>query len=54
MFLSKLDLSRTEGWADEDQQEVRKLLAEHVSLFALNNLDLSKTSVVKYHIKLTN
>ena len=36
MLLSKLDLSRIEDWADEDQQEVRKLLAEHANLFALH------------------
>ena len=52
MFLSKLDLSRITDWLDEDQQEVRKLLIEHVSLFALNDLDLGMTSVVKHYIKL--
>ena len=52
MFLSKLDPSRITYWLDEDHQEVRKLLAEHVNLFALNDLDLYRTSVVKHHIKL--
>ena len=54
MSLNKLDLSRIADWPDEDQQEVGKLMAEHVYLFALNNLDLGKTSVVKHHIKLTD
>ena len=54
MFLSKLNLSRITDWPDEDHQEVRKVLAEHVNLFALNDLYMGKTSVVKYHIKLTD
>ena len=53
MFLSKLGLSGIADWPNEEQQEVRKLLAEHINLFALNDLDLGKTSVVKHHIKLT-
>ena len=52
-LFSKLDLSGIEDWGGEDQQEVRVLIAEHASLFTLDDLDLGKMSVVKHHIKLT-
>ena len=51
MFIGKLGLSGIADSLDEDQQKVRKILAEHVNLFALNDLAPGKTSVVKHHIK---
>ena len=50
----KLELSGIEDWIDEDQEEVQKLIKEFSFLFALNDLDLGKTSTVKHTIKLTD
>ena len=51
-LFDKLYLSGIEDWSDEDQEEVQKLIKEFGFLFALNDLDLGKTSIVKHIIKL--
>ena len=53
-LFSKVDLSGIEDWGEEDQQEIRSLIAVHAHLFALDDLDLCKMSVVKHHIELTD
>ena len=51
-LFDKLDLSGTEYWSNGDQDEVWKLIEEFGFLFALDDLDLHKTSIVKHTIKL--
>ena len=53
-LLDKLDLSGIEDWSNEDQEEVQKLIKDFGFLFALNELHLGKTSIVKHTIKCTN
>ena len=53
-LFAKLDLSGIENWETEEQKEVRDLIEEYAFLFALDDLDLGKTSVVKHSIKLTD
>ena len=49
-----LNLSGIIDWSSEEQQEVKDLTTEYHSLFKLDDLDLSCTSVVKHSIKLTD
>ena len=49
-LFTKLDLSGTQDW----QQEVHNLMIEYQHLFALNDLELGRTSKVKHEIKLSN
>ena len=53
-LFTKLDLKGTEEWPDNLQQKVHDLLVEYQHLFALNDLELGKTSKVKHQIKLNN
>ena len=53
-FFGKLDLSRPQGLTDQERQEIRDLLTKYHDLFALDDLELGKTSLVKHCIKLTN
>ena len=54
LLFEKIDLSGITDWDQEDQRQVRELLREYVQLFALDNLDLGHTSVVKHEIKLND
>ena len=42
------------NWSVQEQKEVRDLITEFGFLFALDDLDLGKTSVGKHTMKLTN
>ena len=53
-LFTKLDLKGTEEWPDDLQQKVHDFLVEYQHLFALNDLELGKTSKVKHQIKLNN
>ena len=50
----KIDLIGIKDWSEEDQEVVKKLIKDFGFLFALNDLDLGKTSTVKHIIKLTD
>ena len=52
--LKKVDLSATANWNTEDQEEAKKLIADFDHLFALSDMELGKTSIVKHHIKVTD
>ena len=52
-MLNKVDLSGCTKWNPEDQQEARKILREYADVFAKDNIDLGRTSVVKHKITLT-
>ena len=53
-LFTKLDLTGIEDWPDNLQQKVHDLMVEYQHLFALNDLELGKTSKVKHEIKLNN
>ena len=51
---TKLDLSGIQDWPEDLQQKVHDLMNEYQYLFALNDLELGKTSKMKHEIKLSN
>ena len=53
-LFSKLDLSGMESWSHKQQQQMRKVFEEYHHLFALEDLELGKTDLVKHVIKLDN
>ena len=53
-LFTKLDLSGIQDWSEDLQQEVHNLMVEYQHLFALNDLELGRTSKVKHEIKLSN
>ena len=53
-LFTKLDLSGTQDWSEDLQQEVHDLMVEYQHLFAINDLELGRTSKVKHEIKLSN
>ena len=52
LLFEKVDLSGMKNWDTEDQERVRELFREYGQLFALDNLDLGHTSIVKHKIEL--
>ena len=53
-LFTKLDLSGTQDWSEDLQQEVHDLMVEYQHLFVLNDLELGKTSKVNHEIRLSN
>ena len=53
-LFTKLDLSGIKEWPEDLQQEAHNLMVEYQHLFALNDLELGKMSMVKPEIKLSN
>ena len=53
-LFKKLDLSSIKEWSAEDKEEVRALISEFGSLFAIDDLDLGNMAIVKHTIKLTD
>ena len=53
-LFTKLDLSSTQDWSEDLQQKVHDFMVEYQHLFALNDLELGKTSKVKHEIRLSN
>ena len=53
-LFTTLDLSGIQDWPEDLQQKVHDLMIEYQHLFALNDLELGKTSKVKHEIKLSN
>ena len=53
-LFTKLDLSGTQDWSEDLQQEVHDLMVEYQHLFTPNDLELGRTSKVKHEIKLSN
>ena len=51
---SKVDLIGIVNWSVQEQKEVRDFITEFGFLFALDDLDLGKTSVVEHTMKLSN
>ena len=47
-------MSGMANWTKQEQKEIKDLITEFGFLFALDDIDLGKTSVVKHTIKLTD
>ena len=48
-LFENIDISGITKWSSEEQQEFKNLIIEYYSLFALDDLDLRYTSVVKHY-----
>ena len=53
-YFSKLDLSETKDWSEGEEREVKDLITEFGFLFALDDLEFGRISIVKHSIKLTD
>ena len=54
LLFEKVDPIGISKWDPTDQEEVRELFKEYGKIFALDDLDLGHTSVVKHEIKLND
>ena len=54
LLFEKIDLSGIIDWNQEEQKQVRELFKEYGWLFAIDDLDLGHTSVIKHEIKLND
>ena len=52
LLFEKVDLLGTKEWSSEDQEKVKELFMEYGQLFALDDLDLGHTLIVKHKIEL--
>ena len=52
ILFEKVDLSGANEWSPEDQEKVKELFREYGQLFALDDLNLGHTSIVKHKIEL--
>ena len=53
-LFSKLNISGADDWSEENQLKLRQLFIEHHHIFALDDLELGKTDMVKYVIRLND
>ena len=53
-MFSKLHLSGCDNWTEEQQRKVRECIIKHNHIFAVDDLELGKTDLVKHVIKLDN
>ena len=53
-MVEQIDLSSIQNWSKSLQQQVNEMLMEFQDIFALNDLELGKTNLVKHHILVTN
>ena len=49
-----IDLSGLQDCSHEEQQKVNDFILEYACIFAMNDIDLSKTSLVRHNIQLTD
>ena len=49
-LLDNIDLSGLQDWSPEEQQQVKDLILEYSCIFAMNDMDFGKTSLVKHCI----
>ena len=54
LVVEQIDLSSIQDWNRSLQQQVCELLMEFQDIFALSDLELGKTNLVKHHIPVTN
>ena len=53
-LFNKLDLSGMKGWSLSQKQQIKQVFENYHHLFALEDLELGKTDLVKHVIKLDN
>ena len=53
-LFSKLDFFGVQSWSNQDRNDVTSLKEEYHHLFALDDLQLGKTDMVKHSVKLNN
>ena len=53
-ILKLIDLSGLEGWPEHLQIEAKEMLKRNAKTFPKTDLDMSRTNLVKHHIKLTD
>ena len=53
-LFSNLDLSGMQSWSVEQQREMREVFEDYHHLFALEDMELGKTDLVKHVIRLDN
>ena len=53
-LFQKLDLKGIEEWSETEQAEVHELMTEFQHLFALSDLELGCTSLVKHRVNMNN
>ena len=53
-LFSKLDLSGCDSWTEEQKRMVKECIIRHNHIFAVDDLELGKTNLVKHVIKLDN
>ena len=53
-LFSKLDLSGSEDWTEVQQKKVRDCISKHHEIFAVDDVELGRTNLVKHTIKLDN
>ena len=51
-LFSKLDLSGCDNWTEEQQWMVRECIIKHNHIFAVDDLELGRTDLMKHVIKL--
>ena len=54
LVVEQIDLSSIQNWSRMLQQQVNELLIEFQDIFALSDLELGKTNLVKHHFPVTN
>ena len=54
LVVEQLDLCSIQNWSKGLKQQVNELLVEFQDIFALSDLELGKTNLVKHHIPVTN
>ena len=50
--MEKIDLTGLWDWSLDDQKEALEVIMEYASIFAMHDMDLGKTSLVKHSIGL--
>ena len=53
-LVKQMQLDNLDEWDSEDIAEAKSIIADFGHIFALNDMDMGKTSVVKHEIKLTD
>ena len=53
-MVEQLDLSSIQNWSKGLKQQVNELLIEYQDIFALSDLELGRTNLVKHHIPVSN
>ena len=53
-LLENIDLTGLEEWSQNEQKEAQEFITKYAGIFAMSNIDLGKTSLIKHSIRLTD